>query len=102
VTDILDLGGGEVVVPDLVLEHDDGRRAWIEIIGFWRKASLQPRLRALRSGSAPPGLMLAISTRLRASEEDVDATGVPVVWFKGVLPLGRTLELADAIACRPG
>ena len=32
--DVLDLGA-EVMIPDFAIEHPDGRRAILEIVGFW-------------------------------------------------------------------
>ena len=99
--EILDLPGGEVVIPDYAFEHPDGRKAWLEIIWFWRKGSLAPRLKAL-AGHAPPGLVLAVSDRLRASEDDLAQTPVPIHRFKGVLLPKPLLKLVEEAAARPG
>jgi hypothetical protein len=95
---ILELASGAVVVPDMALRHSDGRQVFVEIIWFWRRGSLEPRLKELRR-AAPSNLFLCISDRLRASEDDIESPPVPCLRFKGELLPGKVLEMAEKIAC---
>jgi predicted nuclease of restriction endonuclease-like RecB superfamily len=94
---LLQLAGGDVVVPDYALRHEDGREVFLEIVWFWRKASLEPRLKMLAK-KAPPNLILAVSDRLRASKEDLEACPVPLHRFKGVLLPKPLIALAEKAA----
>lgn len=98
---IVDLGGGDAFVPDYALRHPDGRVALLEIVWFWRRASLEPRLAALGGGAAPNAI-LAVSDRLRASKEDLGDKGVAVHRFKGVLLPKPVIALAEQVAVAPG
>ncbi|GMV42671.1 MAG: hypothetical protein AMXMBFR64_43870 [Myxococcales bacterium] len=97
---IVDLGGGAVLIPDYALRHEDGRVALLEIIWFWRKGSLEPRLKGLGRGGAPNAI-LAVSDRLRASQEDLETAPVAVHRFKGVLLPKPIIALAEQVGTRP-
>jgi predicted nuclease of restriction endonuclease-like RecB superfamily len=100
--EILRTARGAVVVPDLVFEHTgDGRRAFLEIIGFWRKGSLLSRLEMLEDPALGP-LLLAVSKRLSGEKSKARkrlAKDHPrIVWFKQVILLGPLLEALDRVA----
>jgi len=40
--DIFDLGA-QVMIPDFAIEHPDGRRAILEIVGFWTPEYLESK-----------------------------------------------------------
>ncbi len=87
-------GGEAVVVPDFSFTKD-GKVAWLEILGFWRKASLEQRVAAtLRYG--PPGLVLAVSKNLATDA----ALKLPdqVVPFAEVIPAKEVLKRIEALA----
>lgn len=98
---IVDLGGGDVFVPDYGLCHPDGRAALLEIVWFWRRASLEPRLASLAGGAAPNAI-LAVSDRLRASKEDLVTQGIALHRFKGVLLPKPVIALAEQVATTAG
>jgi predicted nuclease of restriction endonuclease-like RecB superfamily len=99
--EILDLDGRGVLVPDFVMKHrDDGREALLEIVGFWRKAYLESRLALLRE-HAPRNLVLAVSTRLKSSEEALADMPGEVLFFRDVVPVKDVLERIDRIAIAP-
>ena len=41
--------GQKTFVPDFVLQHDDGRRVLLEIVGFWTPEYLQAKLQTLEA-----------------------------------------------------
>ncbi len=90
-TDVIELGREGVWVPDLKFVHKaTGRDVYIEVLGFWKKASLERLLRLLpRHG--PPRYVLAISDRLKVDEEALEAMPGSVLKFKEI---PNSLELA--------
>ncbi len=40
--------GQKVFIPDFVLEHEDGRRVYLEIVGFWTPEYLQAKFESLQ------------------------------------------------------
>lgn len=66
--DVLDLGA-EVMLPDFVVEHPDGRRALFEIVGFWTPEYLNEKLAKIRAADAD-NLVLAVSDQLDCASED--------------------------------
>lgn len=91
----LDLGGHTLVLPDFRFTRD-GRTAWLEIVGFWRKEWLERRIRWL-SEYAPGNLVLAVSRKLRGSKEDLDLPG-EVIEFAEIVPAKRVLEAVERVA----
>lgn len=96
---LIDLGGEAVLVPDLELEHTDGRRAWVEIFGFWNRGAVKRRLRLIKK-HAPPGIVVAVigSLAAGAADELADLPAEVVVFKRTVLPkkLLRAVEAAIA------
>jgi predicted nuclease of restriction endonuclease-like RecB superfamily len=89
----LDQGGEGVVVPDFTFRK--GRRvAHLEILGFWRKGTVQKRL-ALLKRHGPKNLVLAVSKRLAGEEAELPDS---VVVFKDIVPAKKVLELVEAVA----
>jgi hypothetical protein len=52
--------GQKVFVPDFVLEHSDGRRVLLEIVGYWTTAYLEAKLRTLQLFQ-PTRILVALS-----------------------------------------
>lgn len=99
--EIIDLGGKGVLIPDFVVRNqDDGREALLEIVGFWRKGYLEARLEMLKL-HGPGNLILAVSKRLRGSEEDLAEVPGEVFFFKDVILTKEVLERAERIAKAP-
>lgn len=98
-TQLIDLDGRDVLVPDYVLTHEDGRRALLEIVWFWRRRSFERRLELLRE-AGPPNLVVAFATRLNTGEDDLPDLA-HVVPFKGVIQPKRIIEQAEAIGIPP-
>jgi predicted nuclease of restriction endonuclease-like RecB superfamily len=93
---VIDLDGKGVLVPDFTLRHPDGREALLEIVGFWRRASLDSRLEVLKK-HGPPHLILAVSQRLRGSEDDLAQIPGEVFFFKDVILTRDVLERAERL-----
>jgi predicted nuclease of restriction endonuclease-like RecB superfamily len=83
-TEVLELGREGVWVPDYRAVHKaTGLDVFVEVVGFWKKASLDRLLRLLpRLG--PARFVLLISEKLRVDEEAlVDLPG-PILRFKEI------------------
>ena len=67
-SDLFELGGEGVWVPDYRLTHrDDGRTVFVEVVGFWKTAALERLLRTLpRHG--PPLWLLSVKEKLKVDQ----------------------------------
>jgi predicted nuclease of restriction endonuclease-like RecB superfamily len=70
-----------VLLPDFALEHPDGRRAILEIMGFWTPEYLEEKLDKIRQADVE-NLVLAVSEELDCTSEDIDLGADRVLWFK--------------------
>lgn len=93
----LDLGGRGVIVPDYTLRAPDGREAFLEIVGFWRRGYLESRFELLRR-HGPTNLILAVSDRLKVSDEELSTLPARVFLYKGTIIAKELLELAEGCA----
>jgi len=91
--DVLDLGE-EVMLPDFAVEHPDGRRALLEIVGFWTPEYLDEKLSKIRDADVD-NLVVAVSERLDCAEEDFGETADRVLWFKSGIHVYDVVELAE-------
>ena len=74
-SEIVDLGGQGVLVPDYVFTHPPtGTKVYLDFLGYWRSGGVRTRLDLL-SRYGPPNLILAISAELAVDEET--STGLP-------------------------
>src|SRR3954451_5061320 len=81
-TEVIELGREGVWVPDYRFVHrPTGTDVFVEVVGFWKRASLDRLLRLLpRHG--PKRYVLAISERLKVDEEALGELSGPVLRFK--------------------
>ena len=91
--DVFDLGA-EVMIPDFAIEHPDGRRAILEIVGFWTPEYLDAKLAKIREVQAD-NFVLAVSERLDCASEEFGATADRVLWFKTGIHVYDVVELAE-------
>ena len=100
--DVLDVGA-EVMIPDFALEHPDGRRAILEIVGFWTPEYLDAKLKKIRNADAD-NLLLAVSERLDCSADDFEGASDRLLWFKSGIHVYDVVDLADthAVETDPG
>lgn len=95
--EIIDLDGRGVLIPDFALRHRDGRVAWLEILGFWKRDWLEARLTLLRE-AAPKNLVLAVPWRLRGSDESLANTPLEVLFYKETVIARELIERAEKVA----
>lgn len=79
--EVVVVGGQSVLVPDFVFQHADGRRVIMEVLGFWRRGSLERRLDELRR-KGPKNILLAVSKQLLTEEDDLSDLPVEVYVFR--------------------
>jgi predicted nuclease of restriction endonuclease-like RecB superfamily len=94
--DVFDLGA-EVMIPDFAIEHPDGRRAILEIVGFWTPEYLDAKLEKIRKVEAD-NFVLAVSERLDCASEEFGRTADRILWFKTGIHVYDLVELADSVA----
>ena len=95
---LLALGENQVLVPDYVLSHPDGRVAFVEVIGFWRKSYLERRLEALKQLKTPLPLVLVISQGLNSARDKFEQVPASCVFFKTAIILDRVIAAAEEVA----
>lgn len=95
--EVMDLGGQDVVVPDLVLtRNSDQKKAYVEIVGFWRASWLQRRAEIIRR-HAPENLIICISRRLAAGDKG-ESIAEEWIDYAEVIPLAKILAQAEKVA----
>lgn len=94
--DVFDLGA-EVMFPDFAIEHPDGRRAVLEIVGFWTPEYLEKKLEKIQAVNAD-NLIVAVSENLDCSSEDIALTDDRVLWFKTGIHVYDVVDLAERYA----
>jgi len=91
--DVLDLGA-EVMIPDFALEHPDGRRAILEIVGFWTPEYLDEKISKIQSADLDH-LIVAVSERLACAADDFEGARDRLLWFKSGIHVYDVVELAE-------
>jgi len=94
--DVLDLGA-EVMIPDFAVEHPDGRRAILEIVGFWTPEYLEEKLAKIEAAELDH-LLIAVSDRLDCSATDVEKVSDQVLWFKSGIHVYDVVDIAEEYA----
>jgi len=94
--DVFDLGA-EVMIPDFAIEHPDGRRAILEIVGFWTPEYLDAKLAKIREVEAD-NFVLAVSERLDCASEEFGQAAARVLWFRTGIHVYDVVELAETFA----
>jgi hypothetical protein len=99
-SDILDLPGVGLCIPDLVFElrGDHGVRVFLEVMGYWSRAAVWQRIELVQAGLREK-LVFAISSRLRVSEEALgdDMPGALYV-YKRAMSARAVLERIERLA----
>jgi len=96
----LQLGGEAIIVPTYSIEKD-GRVAYFDIVGFWRKKWLKRRMKLL-AAHGPSNLVVAVSSKMEGAKEGLSKGLGGVVSFKEVVPAKDVLARVEACAKRPG
>jgi predicted nuclease of restriction endonuclease-like RecB superfamily len=100
-SDILDLPGVGLCVPDLVFTHrGSGARVYLEVLGFWSRDAVWRRVELVERG-LPHRILFAVSDRLRVSEA-VLGSEVPgaLYVYKGVMSARAVEEHLDRLVAR--
>ena len=83
-TDVLELGREGVWVPDYKFLHKStGVDVYVEVVGFWKRSSLERLLRLLPE-HGPARYVLAISDRFKVDESALEELAGPVLRFKEI------------------
>jgi len=84
---------GVVFIPDFAFKHEDGRTAFLEIVGFWTPEYLRNKLSKLRRFEKE-NIIVAVPEVLNCAKDDFAG---PVISFKARLLLKDVLPVLDAI-----
>jgi predicted nuclease of restriction endonuclease-like RecB superfamily len=83
-TDVIELGGEGIWVPDYrVVHRATGTDVFVEVLGFWKRSSLE-RLMRLLPRHGPPRYVLAISDRMKVDEEALQELPGPILRFREI------------------
>jgi predicted nuclease of restriction endonuclease-like RecB superfamily len=97
-SEVVDVRGRGVVVPDLVMTHASGKRVLVEVMGFSARDAVFARVELAKSGALPP-IVFCASERLRVSEALLpDDDGASLLVYKGTIPLGPLEARLDRVA----
>lgn len=89
--ELVDLGGQGVLTPDYTFTHrDTGLKAHMEILGFWRRGSVESRLELLRR-HGPANMIVAVSRELRVEEQEAADLPGELYTFRSV-PVARDVH----------
>lgn len=95
-TDLFPLGD-HFWVPDFRLKHRaTGRTVYLEVLGFWRRASAEKHLERLRR-HAPEPFLLAVSDQLHIDEADLEGLPVGIHRFRQMPLPGEVARLANEV-----
>ncbi|OWK43747.1 DUF790 family protein [Fimbriiglobus ruber] len=89
---------GTTWVPDFTLTHTPtGKQVYAEIIGFWRKVSIEEHYQRLKR-ALPGRFVLVVSEQNRTDEADEFATGAGVYRYKRTPIAAEVAKVAAAAA----
>jgi predicted nuclease of restriction endonuclease-like RecB superfamily len=87
-------------VPDFRLVHRaTGRCVYLEVLGFWRRASIEPHLERLRRYAAGP-FILAVSDQLRVDDAELEGLPAGVHRFRQIPQYDEIAKLAEEALAR--
>lgn len=94
-TELIELGREGVWVPDYRFVHRaSGVDVHVEVVGFWKRSSLERLLRLLPQ-FGPKRYLLAISERLKVDDEALGELAGPVLRFKEIPNASEMAGLLD-------
>ena len=100
-SEIIDLGGRGVLVPDYVFTHPTaGTKVYLDFLGYWRSSAVRTRLDLLR-GHGPPNLILAISDDLAVDDESSSGLPGEIYRFRRTPVARDLLGILDGMAEEP-
>jgi predicted nuclease of restriction endonuclease-like RecB superfamily len=90
-----------VMIPDFSFVHTDGRRALLEIVGFWERGYLERKIAKLNRAGRSDFIVL-VSERTRIGRQDFLVKGqeppYQLVFFKGTPRLNTILDALERCA----
>ncbi len=90
-----------VMIPDFAFEHSDGRRALLEVVGFWERGYLERKIAKLNRAGRTDFIVL-VSERTRCGRENFLVKGqeppYQLIFFKGTPRLGPIMEALERCA----
>ncbi len=90
--------GDTVMIPDFALTHKiDGRRALIEIVGFWHPEYLRRKIEKTRAANRSD-LILLVYEGVNLSREKLKDVPSEVLYFKNKPVLKDVLEIVERVA----
>ncbi len=87
--------GQKVFVPDFELRHEDGRRVYFEIVGFWTPQYLEGKAATLRTFAGEPIIIAVPESRRHAIPE---ISTIAVVPFKSIPRTCEIIAAAESMA----
>jgi len=99
--------GEEVLLPDFTLQHEDGREALVEIVGFWAPEYLERKIRKVREAGLE-NLLLVVYRDLGVGGGKKDGDALERAFPGRVLRFPRKPVIRDVMAAvqeaaiRPG
>ena len=88
-------------MPDYKFVHiPTGQDVYVEVVGFWKRASLD-RLLKLLPQHGPPRYILAISDALKVDEEALDDLPGSVLRFREIPNVPKLISLLDELVHKP-
>ncbi len=99
---LINLDGRDVLVPDYLAKHVDGRKAYVDIAWAWNRARFERR-QELLAAAAPKNLVVLLAMRgnLGRSKKALDLKSEHrplVVGFKGVIRPKLVLEALEEVS----
>ncbi len=95
-TQVLDLPGVGLCVPDLDLKHESGAVVHLEVMGFWSRDAVWKRIELVQAGLPVP-VVFAVSKHLRVSEQALpDEIPARLYVYAKTLSARGVIERAEA------
>jgi predicted nuclease of restriction endonuclease-like RecB superfamily len=95
---IFDLPGVGVCIPDLVLRNRNRAEVFVEVLGYWSRASVWNRVELAERGLGQR-ILFCVSSRLRVSEEVLDDSDSAALYvYKGKMNPQAILRKAEELA----
>ena len=91
-----------ICVPDLTFENrQDGRRVFLEVLGFWSRDAVWRRVELVQRGLGER-VLFAVSRRLRVSEQVLEEGQNGALYvYKGRMSASAILRKIEALAAAP-
>jgi hypothetical protein len=91
--------GDTVMIPDFALTHKkDGRRALIEMVGYWHPEYLERKVEKVRAANCR-NLLLLVYEGVNLSKEKLQDTPSEVIYFANKPVLKEVMAAVERIAC---